>query len=113
MAALAGITLTFPGSRLDPMWRLNPTAYAEMRPLGAIVGIPMLLLSGVMLLSAVGWFSRRRWGWILAVMVIGTQVAGDCWNLITGRGVEGLIGVTIAGALLWWLLRRSIRINFS
>src|SRR4051812_14646558 len=85
MAALAGMTLVFPQSFLTAMWRLNPTAYAQMAPWGVLAGIPMLLLSAVMVCAALGWYRRRRWGWTLAVIVIATQTAGDAANLIAGR----------------------------
>ena len=112
MAALAGATLTLPGSALDAMWRLNPVAHAQMAPLGALVGIPMLLLSVVLLSAAIGWHRRRQWGWLLAVIIIVTQIAGDSFNLLAGRPLEGFVGVLIAGCLLWWLLKASVRQSF-
>jgi hypothetical protein len=113
MAALAGITLVFPQSALTAMWKLNPTAYAQMAPLGMLAGVPMLLLSAVLLCAALGWYRRRRWGWMLAVIIIATQIAGDAANLVAGRLLEGLTGVVIAGALLWWLLRSGVRSSFA
>jgi hypothetical protein len=112
MAALAGTTLTFPGSVLDAMWRLNPAAHAQMAPLGRLIGVPMLLLSLLLLGAALGWYRRRHWGWLLAVVIIATQIAGDSFNLLTGRPLEGAMGVLIAGTLLWWLLRPSVRQAF-
>ena len=40
------------------------------------------LLSCVLVVAAVGWFRRRKWGWVLAVFVIAVQVAGDLVNLL-------------------------------
>ena len=113
MAALAGTTLTFPGSALDAMWRLNPVAHAQMAPWGALMGVPMLLLSMVLLSAAICWHRRRHWGWVLAVIVITAQIAGDSFNLLRGHVVEGAVGVVIAGMLLWWLLRSSVRQVFG
>ena len=113
MAALAGVSLIFPGHSLDAMWRLNPKAHAQMAPLGKPIGLAMLLLSLLMLSATIGWFRRRRWGWMLAVIIIATQVAGDAGNILAGRRLEGLVGVTIAGLLLWWLLSSPVRNRFT
>jgi uncharacterized membrane protein YccC len=113
MAALAGITLLFPRSRLNAMWKLNPIAHAQMAPLGIWVAIPMLFFSGIMLGSALGWYQRRRWGWLLAVLIISTQLFGDVANFIAGHWLEGSAGVIIAGSLLFWLLSSSVKMAFS
>jgi hypothetical protein len=39
MAGLAATTLLWPGTALDRVWALNPTAYKQLVPLGRIVGI--------------------------------------------------------------------------
>jgi len=113
MSATAGFTLTFPGSPLDALWALNPVAYRQMLPLRKIVGIPMLGVSTALLCAAIGWFRRRRWGWILAVLIIASQVAGDAANIFLGRFQEGVIGATIASFLLWWLCRKPVRTAFN
>lgn len=69
MALLAGCTLLWPGSALDRAWQLNPDAYKQMAPIGSRVGALFLLLSAVLLLTGIGWLKRRRWGWILAVII--------------------------------------------
>jgi hypothetical protein len=54
MAAFASITLLWPGTLLDRAWALNPSAHAQMLPLGRIAGIPSLVLSIVLLLAGMG-----------------------------------------------------------
>lgn len=105
MAAIAGATLTWPGSPFDRMWALNPRAYREMSPFGATAGLPLLGFAAILLAAAIGWFQRRRWAWRLALGIIAAQIAGDCVNVFMGRVLEGAFGVAIACALLWWLLR--------
>ena len=113
MAALAGITLAWTGTPLDRIWRLNPSAYQHLAPLGKFVGIPFLVLSALLAVAALGWFKRRYWGWLLAVAVIATQILGDAANLFLGRFLQGSVGVLIAGALLLYLLRRDVRAHFQ
>ena len=112
MAAIAGITLTFPGTPLDQIWRLNPDAYLQLAPMGRGVGIMFLLLSAVMAVAGMGWFQRKLWGYWLAVIIILTQVVGDLINFLRGDYLRGGIGFVIAGALLVYLLRPQVRVPF-
>ena len=113
MACLAGTTLVWPGTALDRAWVLNPRAYRELAPFGKAVGILFLLLGATLAASSMGWFKRRLWGWRLAVAIIATQVLGGLVNVFLGRVVEGVIGGTIAGALLVYLLRAKVRAVFE
>jgi hypothetical protein len=113
MAFLAGTTLVWPGTFLDLMWALNPRAYDELAPLGKPVGLLFLSLAMALALAATGWLKRRRWGWQLAVAIIGTEVLGNFVNIFFGRVVQGLFGVTIAGALLLYITRPYVRATFA
>ena len=113
MASLAATTLLWPGTALDRLWTLNPTAYKQLAPAGGRVGILFLLLGAALATAGVGWFRRRLWGWKLAVALIATQVLGDVVNCIRGDLLGGGIGVIIAGMLLLFLLQPRIRAAFS
>lgn len=113
MAGLAATTLLWRGTALDGVWNLNPAAYKQLAPLGVIVGIFFLLLSVALFTAGIGWFRRSLWGWRLAVVIIGIQVLGDVVNCIRGDLLRGGIGVTIAGALLLFLLQPKIRGTFT
>lgn len=113
MALLAAMTLLFSGTPLDRVWTLNPRAHAELAPFGKSAGVGFALLAVALALAAVGWFHRRSWGWRLAVALIAAQVLGNLVNFFRGRVLEGAVGITIAGALLLYLLSRSIRILFA
>ena len=113
MAGLAGITLVWPGTGLDKIWVLNANAHAQLKPFCWKVGIPLLMLSAALVAAGVGWVRRRVWGWKLAVAIIATQVLGDLVNLLRADFVRGGAGVTIAGALLLYLLRRDVRTVFA
>ena len=113
MASLAATTLLLPGTPLDRAWTLNPTAYKQLSPLGSEIGILFVLLAVVLVVSGVGWFQHRLWGWGLAVALIATQVIGDIVNLVRGDLLRGGTGVIIAGALLLYLLMPRVRATFS
>jgi len=113
MASLAATTLLWRGTALDRLWVLNPTAYKQLAPLGATVGILFLLLGAALTAAGIGWFRRRLWGWRLAVAIIATQVLGDAVNCVRGDWLRGGTGVIIAGALLLFLLQAKIRATFA
>jgi hypothetical protein len=113
MAGLAGTTLLWRGTVLDRAWTLNPTAYRQLSPLGSEIGILFLLLSAALLVSGIGWFRHRLWGWKLAVAIIATQILGDIINLIRGDWLRCGIGIVMARALLLYLLTRRLRAEFS
>ncbi len=77
MACFAGTTLLWRGTVLDRAWKLNPTAYRQLAPLGVPAAILFFVLSAALLAAAIGWFRRRLWGWKLAVAIIAIQVVGD------------------------------------
>jgi hypothetical protein len=113
MAAVAGITLVWRGTALDRMWALNPRAYNELAPLGKAVGLLFLSLAVALAIAGIGWLARRRWGWLLAVVIIGAQLLGNLVNIVVGRVVEGVVGILTAGALLFYMTRPHVRVNFA
>ena len=113
MAALAGTTLVWRGTVLDRMWALNAPAYEQLAPLGRTIGIQFFIFSVILLITAVGWLRRRRWGWYLGVAIIAIQLAGDLLNLFLGQFLRGGIGVVIAGLLLIYMLRARMRAAFQ
>jgi hypothetical protein len=113
MAALAAVTLLWPGTILDRTWVLNPTAHLRLEPLGKPAGILFLILAATLARAGAGWLRRRKWGWWLAVIIIGTQVAGDAVNMVLGEFWRGALGAVIAGAVLFYLLRPKTRAAFE
>jgi hypothetical protein len=113
MAGLAATTLLLPGTPLDRAWILNPTAYKQLSPFGKQIGILFLFLAIVLVVSGVGWFKRRLWGWRLAVAIIATHVLGAIINLVRGDWLHGGIGVIVAGGLLLYLLMPRVKAAFS
>jgi hypothetical protein len=112
MAALAGITLSWRDTALDRIWTLNPRAHYELAPLGKPIGLLFLFLAAALAIAGAGWLKRRRWGWRLAVVIIAIQILGDITNVFSGRIIQGVVGVTIAGALLFYMTRPSTRACF-
>jgi len=111
-AAYAAITLLFPGTRLDVLWTLNERGHAGLLGLGKVAGSLFILLSAALLATAVGWFRRRRWAWMLGVTIVALNAAGDAVNVASGGDRRSGIGVVVAGLLLFYLTRRGVREYF-
>jgi hypothetical protein len=112
MATLAGTLLLHPGTILDRAWVLNPLAHTELPRFGKSIGVVFWLLAALLAVAATGWFRRRYWGWLLTLVVIATQLAGDAINFVRGDHLRGGVGFAIAGALLFYLLRPEVRFAF-
>jgi len=109
MAGIAAASLVFPGTFLDPMWRLNPRARTAFDALG--IGAPLLLavVSLACGLACAGLWRHRRWGYWMAVAVLGFNLAGDLVNTIAGVEPRAAIGIPITAALLLYLSTRRVR----
>lgn len=112
MAAYAGVTLLWPGTVLDELWKLNPIAHAQLLPMGRPGGILFLALSATLATAGIGWAKRRSWGWTLGVILLAAHVIGDLASAAMGDW-RGGAGVLIAGALLFYLFRPGVRRAFG
>ena len=104
ISLIAGISLLLPNSFLEPIWRLNPRAYANLARLGLWA---VLLLSTVSMLcaaAAIGLWRGSRWGYWLAVGLILTNLLGNVINVVLGTEPRAIVGVPIAAALLAYLI---------
>ena len=112
MAAYAAATLLKPRTVLDRLWVLNKPGHAQLASLGKGVALGFVVLSALLCAAAVGWFRRRYWGWVLGTTIIAINAAGDLINGIMGEWQKGVIGVVIAGLLLFYMTRSGVRKYF-
>jgi hypothetical protein len=113
MAAYAAITLLVPGTVLDSLWALNPRGYEGLARLGRWAPVPFCVLSPALCLAAIGWYRRRRWGWVLGVTIVAINMAGDVGQILLGERLKGATGVAIAGLLLFYLTRPGLKRYFN
>jgi hypothetical protein len=112
MSAYAAISLLIPGTFLDALWALNKQGHEGLAALGPLGAVPFAVLSPMLGLAAVGWFRRRRWGWILGITIIAINMAGDISQIVFGERWKGAMGVVIAALLLVYMTRPGVRTYF-
>jgi hypothetical protein len=111
MALTSFVALLFPGGFLEPMWRLNPRAREAF---GSMGGWALLLMAAVSLACAFasrGLWRGKRWGYILAIVILTVNLIGDLTNALLGIEPRAWFGVPIAALLIWFLVTPKIR-NF-
>ena len=92
---------------------VNPAGHDGLRSLGALAIVGMAALSVTMVITAVGFITRRRWAWRLAVVGLIVNAAGDLLTAVATGEPRTLIGVPVAGLIVWWLTRQELRSRFS
>jgi len=112
MAAYSAVTLLEPGTALDRLWALNKGAHTQLALLGKTAVFGFVVLAATLAAASVGWFRRRRWGWILGITIISINAAGDLVNLSMGEHWKGAVGVTIAALVLVYMTTPGVRSYF-
>jgi uncharacterized membrane protein (DUF2068 family) len=108
-AAMSGLTcflLLFPGTVLDPIWRLNPQAHEAFRSMGIWAVVLMAIVCAACALAAWGLWIVAPWGRWLALGILTVNLIGDVGNAFLRGDLRTLIGLPIGGALIAYLLRR-------
>ena len=113
MASLATLGLLFPGSALEPMWRLNRYAQVGLMELKGWGILLMVIVATACGLAAAGIWARKRWGWTLAVAILVVNLIGDVTSAWLRGDLRTLIGIPIGGALLLYLLSSRIQAQFK
>lgn len=103
MASVAGITLAWPGTFLDHVWRLSAPAYARLAPLGKTAGILFLSLPVTLAVAGTGWFKRLWVGLAACASHPSPRKCSAIWSTRSPARLRGAIGFIVAGALLIYL----------
>jgi hypothetical protein len=114
MASLAGTTLTWPGTSLDRMWALNPTAHKQLGTFAQTSGNSFFCSCRNIgarrdRAGSNSAFGGGDWLWLLSR----PRFLGDLVNFFKGDYWRGGVGFSIATALLLYLLRPAVRGVFN
>ncbi len=107
-ACMCGLTiglLLFPGSALDSLWRLNPEAHAAFQWIGQLSILLMAIVGVACGLAAIGLARNAIWGRWLGILILAVNLVGDLTNTLLLHDPRTLVGVPIAGAMIFYLAR--------
>jgi hypothetical protein len=92
---ISAVSLTFPGSFLEPIWHVNPQAREAFTRLGGWAIALMSSLCAACLCAAIGLWPKRNWGYWLAVGMLGVNMAGSAVNVISATERRAIVGIPI------------------
>jgi hypothetical protein len=113
IALTSAVSLLFPGSFLEPMWRLNPRARTAFSFMGVWAPVLLIVVSAACGTAAWGLWRGRRWGHRLAVGVFAFNLLGDTANVVLGTEPRAIVGIPITALLLFYLFRPKVRRYFA
>src|SRR5437763_1035502 len=103
------VSLLFPASFLEPLWRLNPRAREAFTSIGVWAIILMCAVCVSCALAALGLWRGARWGYWMALMLLVVNMSGDIANVVLGTEPGAIVGVPIVVAILTYLMSRRVR----
>src|ERR1044072_5711981 len=110
---ISAVSLSFPGSFLETVWRLNPRAREGFNHLGGWGILLMISVCIACALTVMGLWRGRLWGYWLALAMLLLNVAGDFINVISGSEPKAIVGIPVGLVLVVYLLRNRTRQYFK
>ena len=113
VAILTGTSIVHPGTFLDAIWNLNPTAHQQFAFLGKLAGYLLFAIAAIMATTGYGLLQGFKWAWWLAVATFAVNGVGDTINIFIGEPLKGIAGLLVAGMFLFVLLRPATETFFA
>src|SRR5215475_3899351 len=104
MCTLTIVLLLFPGTALDSLWRLNPEAHLAFQSFGKWSVVLMVVIGTGCAFAAIGLWQDTLWGRRLALTILSLNILGDLVNAFVRHDCRALIGLPVAGAVMFFLL---------
>ena len=110
---ITAVSLLFPGSFLELLWRLNPRAREAFTGIGSWAILLMSTVCVACAMAAAGLWRGSRWGYWLALVLLALNLVADIANVLLGTEPRIAVGIPIALAILMYLASRRVRRFFS
>ena len=112
ITVVASISLLFPDSFLEPMWRVNPRGREGLGAIGVWAVVLFFVVGSACALAAIGLWRGIRWGYAMAIIVLSINLLGDLFNVISGTEPRAAIGIPIVIVILVYLMSQRVRVFF-
>ena len=116
MCTLTLVLLLFPGTPLDSLWRFNPEAHLAFQSFGKWSVVLMLVIGTGCAFAAIGLWQDTLWGRRVALIILSLNILANVVNAFVRHDCRALIGLPVAGAMMFLLLacgRRSKVLEFD
>ncbi len=113
ISSISAISLLFPKSFLQPMWKLNPRALEAFHHIGFWAIVLMFVVSISCGLAAYGLWFGKLWGYRIAIGMLITNLIGDIYNFGSGIEPRAFIGIPIVILILFFIMKPEIKEYFS
>ena len=107
------ILLLFPGSFLEPIWRLNLRAREGLTGMGVWGIVLRFVVCVACAAAAVGLWRGLRWGYWLALALLTINLLGDIANVVLRTEPRAAVGIPIALAIILFLMSKRVREFFA
>jgi hypothetical protein len=101
MCLLTIVLLVFSGTKLDSLWNLNLDAHVGFQSLGSWSIVLMVVVGTGCALAVIGLWRATVWGVQLPVAILFCNIIGDLVNALMRRDYRSLVGLPIAGAMIY------------
>ncbi len=108
-----GMSLFLPETFWSKIWFIKKPEYRQMLAYSVLIGCGFWMLAVVMGISAVGWFRKRQWGWVMTICIFLLNGLSDSLRFVTGNYIEGSIGVIITSCIIFYLTRSGVKRYFK
>jgi uncharacterized membrane protein (DUF2068 family) len=109
----SAISLYFPNSFLQPMWKLNPRALDAFQHMGVWASVLMFVVSISCGLAAYGLWNGKLWGYYIAIGMLIINLIGDIYNFGSGIERRAFIGIPIVILILFFIMKPEIKMYFQ
>jgi hypothetical protein len=109
----SAISLIFPDSFLQPMWKLNPRALEVFQSMGFWASVLMSVVSIFCSLAAYGLWNGKIWGYCIAIGMLIINLISDIYNFGSGIEPRAFIGIPIVILILFFIMKPEIRAYFQ
>lgn len=113
MSFTAAISLFFPKSFLQPIWKLNPHGLEAFHHIGIWAIVLLLVVSIFCGLTAFGLWYGKLWGFRIAIGMLIINLIGDIYNFASGTEPRAVIGIPIVGLILFFISKPEIKEYFQ
>lgn len=107
MCGLTIVLLLFPGTALDPVWRLNPSARLAFQSLGNWSIALMVTVGTLCGVAASGLWRGLGWAVRLAIAILSLNMIGDTINALVRHDYRALIGIPVGAAMICYLVQST------